>query len=69
MQTGLINDVNPSLLRTLFLALSGRKCKCNAARDATGLSIAKQTLALTLTDAPNHAQNPNPIPNPNQTEK
>ena len=36
----LINDVNPSLLRTSFLA--PRRRKWNAARDATGLSIAKQ---------------------------
>ena len=39
----LINDVNPSLLRTSFFA-PGRKY--NAARDATGLSIAKQTISL-----------------------
>ena len=37
----LINDVNPSLLRTSFLAplLAGRKY--NAARDATGLYPAR----------------------------
>ena len=45
--TILINDVNPSLLRTSFLApflasfLAGGE-KYNAARNATGLSIAKQ---------------------------
>ena len=38
---GLINDVNPLLLKTSFVA-PGRKY--NAARDATGLSIAKQIL-------------------------